>query len=197
MYELSPTYKIRLFKMMIYMFIDDERHGPTIAFKFRGKGDKNSNKNFKYKFIDASARVYSSWMDFKKNNKLPECQVAYPQDGEFKVDANNNILVEFDESPACSVGKKFVRGTDTVAGVVGFATTAVALAGLFFPLTAPLSLGCLIAGSATGFYGATRSTAELVDRSQHEQSINLADAEARLHWMSIATAPLAIAGSGI
>jgi hypothetical protein len=197
MYKLSPSHKIRLYKVMIYMYIDDERQGPTIAFKLQTTIPFGLVKiDTKYVFIDASARVYSSWRDFKKNNKLPECQVAYPMDGEFKVDKNNKILVEFAESPACSVGKKIVKGTDTVAGVVGFATTGIALAGLFCPLTAPVSLGCLIAGGATGIYGAARSTAELVDRSTHEESISLADAEARLHWLSIATAPLVIAGSG-
>jgi hypothetical protein len=67
MYEYSPVkHEIRVFKTMIYIYIDDEKQGPTIAFKFKSKNG--------YVFIDASCRIYSSWKDFKENNKLPECK---------------------------------------------------------------------------------------------------------------------------
>ena len=188
MYEFSPTFDIRVFKTMIYIYIDDEKQGPTIAFKFKSKNG--------YVFIDASCRIYSSWADFKKNNKLPECQVAYPGNGKFDVDGKGNILIDFEESPACSALKKVTKSTDILASVVGVATTAVSIVGLFTPLTAPLAIGCMIAGGSTGIYGLGRSTAQLVDRSKHEESISLADSEARLHWLNIATAPLAIAGGG-
>jgi hypothetical protein len=189
MYEYSPVkHEIRVFKTMIYIYIDDEKQGPTIAFKFKSKNG--------YVFIDASCRIYSSWKDFKENNKLPECQVAYPRNGELDLDQNDNVLIDFEESPACSALKKVTKGTDIAASIVGVATTAVSIVGLFTPLTAPLAIGCMIAGGTTGIYGFSRSTAQLVDRSKHEESISLADSEARLHWLNIATAPLAIAGGG-
>ena len=186
MYDLSPTLDIRVFKTMIYIYINEKNQGPTMAFKFKSKSG--------YVFIDASCRVYSSWADFKKNNKLPECQVAYPKNGEFEIDLNGDVLVDFNESPACSVLKQVAKGTDITAGILGVATTAVGVAGLFFPLTAPIAIGCFVTGAVTGTYGASRSISELVDRKKHEESISLADSEARLHWLNIATAPLAVAG---
>jgi hypothetical protein len=123
-------------------------------------------------------------------------QVAYPRNGELDLDQNDNVLIDFEESPACSALKKVTKGTDIAASIVGVATTAVSIVGLFTPLTAPLAIGCMIAGGTTGIYGFSRSTAQLVDRSKHEESISLADSEARLHWLNIATAPLAIAGGG-
>lgn len=160
-----------------------------MAFKFKAKSG--------YVFIDASCRIYSSWSDFKNNNKLPECKVAYPRNGKYELDTNGDVITYFDESPACSSLKKVAKATDITASVIGVATTVVGVAGLFFPLTAPLAISCFITGGVTGTYGASRSIAALVDRSQHEESISLADSEARLHWLNIATAPLAIAGGGM
>jgi hypothetical protein len=186
MYDLSPTAEIKLFKTMIYIYINEEKEGPTIAFRFKSKDG--------YVFIDASCRVYKSWSDFKENNKLPECQVAYPRDGEFNVDKDGNVLVDYEESPACSTLKAVTKVTDITASVVGVGTTIVGIVGLFTPLTAPIAIASLVAGGTTGLYGAGRSIGQLVDRSEHEESISLADAEARLHWLNIATAPFAIAG---
>lgn len=186
MYDLSPTTEIKVYKTMIYIYVDKEREGPTIAFKFKSKNG--------YVFIDASCRVYKSWDDFKENNKLPECQVAYPKNGEFNIDKNGTILVDYQDSPACSTLKAVTKGADITASVIGVGTTIVGIVGLFTPLTAPIAIASLVAGGATGVYGAGRSVAQLVDRSEHEESISLADAEARLHWLNIATAPLAIAG---
>lgn len=160
-----------------------------MAFKFKAKSG--------YVYIDASCRVYSSWNDFKKNNKLPECRVAYPKNGKYEVDTNGDVVTDFQKSPACSELKQVAKATDITASVLGVATTAVGVVGLFFPLTAPIAITCFITGGVAGTYGASRSIAALVDRSQHEESISLADAEARLHWLNIATAPLAIAGGGI
>jgi hypothetical protein len=188
MYDLSPTAEIRVFKTMIYIYVDEKHQGPTIAFKFKSRKG--------YVFIDASCRVYKSWQDFKENNKLPECKVAYPNNGTFEVNDDGKVIVSFLDSPACSTGTQVLKVTDVTAAVAGVGTTAVALAGLFFPLTAPVSIGLLISGGATGVYSAGRSIAGLVDRSQHEESISLADSEARLHWLNVVTAPLAVAGGG-
>jgi hypothetical protein len=188
MCQLSPTDAIHLYKTLIYIHVNEANEKPTIAFKLKGKNG--------YVFIDASCRVYSSWTDFKKNNQLPKCQVAYPRDGLFQVDGNEELMIDFEESPASSKLSKAVQVADTTSTVVGVATTAIGLVGLLFPVTAPLAIGSFIAGGVVGTYGAGRSLACLKDRSDHGQSVSLADAEARLHWLSLATAPLAIAGGG-
>jgi len=173
-------------KTMIYIYTSDKNEGPTIAFRFKGK------KGFAW--IDASCRVYSSWSDFKENNKLPKCKVAYPRNGIFEVDQSGDVLIDFGESPACSVATAVLKSTDVTAGIAGIGSMAVGVVGLFFPLTAPLALGSMIVGGASGLYGAGRSTHQIIDRSQHEESISLADKEARLHWLNIVTAPLCVGG---
>ena len=186
MYELSPTASIKLYKTMIYIHVNEKNQGPTIAFKFRSKEG--------YVWIDASCRVYKSWNDFKNNNKLPECKIAYPKDGVIDIGNDEKVQVEFGESPACSTAAQVVKGTDITATVIGVGTTVLGIVGLFTPVTAPLAIAGFIAGGTTGLYGAARSTHQLVDRAIHEESISLADSEARLHWLNIATAPLCIAG---
>ena len=187
MLEISGSKNITFFKTMIYLFIDDKKQGPSIAFRLRRKQDD-------YVFIDASCRIYSSWQDFKEKNILPECQVAYPRNGIIGLDQNDQLMIDFDISPAFSSLSQVTKVTDGISAVAGLITTGVAVIGLFYPLTAPLSIGTFVAGGVLGGYGVGRSIYTLKDRADHEQSISLADTEARLHWLNIPTAPFSIAG---
>ena len=58
-------------------------------------------------FLDHSGKIYNTWVDFMKSNKLPECQYCYPVDGWYKRsdgddnddDSNGiNVLVDFSTS---------------------------------------------------------------------------------------------------
>jgi hypothetical protein len=69
----------------------------------------------------------------------------------------------------------------------------VGLTALFTTVAAPILLASAVGGAVTGVYGAGRSVAALVDRDQHQQSINVKDAEARNHWLSVTGSVLGVA----
>ena len=183
---MSPSKDLEITKTMVYIYINDTNQGPTIAFMFKSTdGDV---------WIDASCRIYYTWDDFKNNNTLPSCQVAYPKDGIFDVDNDENVLIDFMESPACFASATAASVGDIAATVAGVASMGVSVVALFNPVTAPIAIGSFIAGGSAGVYGAARSTYKIIDRSNHCESISLADSEARLHWLNIVTAPLAVVG---
>lgn len=63
---------------------------------------------------------------------------------------------------------------------------AVGAAALFTTVAAPLMAAATVGAAATGVYGTGRNIAVLVDRDQHQQSINVTDADARNCWLSLA-----------
>ena len=62
----------------------------------------------------------------------------------------------------------------------------VALTALVTTVAAPLMVASTIGAVATGVYGTGRNIAALVDRGQHQQSVNVTDGEARNCWLSLA-----------
>jgi hypothetical protein len=91
---------------------------------------------------------------------------------------------------------KVAQFLDSTSTFIGVGTTVIGIVGVFVPLPAPLSTGSLIAGGVVVTYGAYRSIATLIDRRDREQSISLADSEARLHWLSLTTSFFAIVSGG-
>ena len=61
----------------------------------------------------------------------------------------------------------------------------VAVAALVTTVAAPVMAASAVGAAVTGVYGAGRNIAALVDRGQHQQSINVTDAEARNYWLSL------------
>ena len=75
--------------------------------------------------------------------------------------------------------------------ICSITTGVVTVGGLMltlFPPTAPIGAATLISSSIVGApgaaYGTGRSIGRLVDRSTHDQSLSLADSEARACWLS-------------
>lgn len=60
------------------------------------------------------------------------------------------------------------------------------MAALFTTVAAPVMAATTVGAAVTGVYGAGRNIAALVDRGQHQQSVNVTDAEARSCWLSLA-----------
>jgi len=53
-----------------------------------------------------------------------------------------------------------------------------------------------VVGLASAGYATARSGAKLVDRSQHEQSINVTNREARGHWLGVAAGTVGLGAAG-
>lgn len=141
-------------------------------------------------FIDAQARVYSSWGSFVENNKLPDCEYCYPVNGEYVAD---KAEVGFAYSPASSLFSKTMDCLDTAGSIASLAAAGVFAAGLMVTV-APVAIAAAgTTAACTGVYGISRSVGTLLDRNKHEQSIGLEDREARSAWLNIGSSAVGVA----
>jgi len=129
--------------------------------------------------------VYRSWQDWLDHEKLPACTYCAPKDGVYKANSENEVELSFHESVACSFGSHAVDVLDGTSRVLSVGATAVGIASLFTPIAGPILHATALTANTAGAYGTGRSIYELTDRSRHNQSVSLADREARGHWLSI------------
>lgn len=71
----------------------------------------------------------------------------------------------------------------TVGGLAATGITIAAVASV--PMLPIIATGALFTGLGCAAYSVGRSTFKLVDRSKHEQTINVTDNEARSHWFGL------------
>ncbi|XP_067013230.2 uncharacterized protein [Anabrus simplex] len=147
-------------------------------------------------FIDSSSRVYKDWDDFLENNVLPKCRYCFPRHGIYQADDEGFVLVDFGKTPASKVSNKVLTVMDVANAGVCLGTTAISIASLFVPVAGPFIATSVVAGSTAGMYGVFRSSKTLVDRAQHNQSIELTDSEARSCWISLAGSVIGTASMG-
>ncbi|PSN56809.1 hypothetical protein C0J52_02676 [Blattella germanica] len=132
-------------------------------------------------FVDFDHRIYQSWNDFLKNNKLPKCFVCYPRDGIY-TEVDGSVDVEFGESPACSLPEKVLNILDITVSVTAAALGVTALA---IPFSSPVVIAAAVGGLASGIFGVSRSARTLVDRHNHGQTLGLNSEEARSSWLGV------------
>jgi hypothetical protein len=87
--------------------------------------------------IDSCPRVYGSWQDYLKCNKLPDLVLCYPRNGVYS--AVNGLEVEFGVSPAEKTGAKFLQCCDIAGSLLGLGAAAAAT--LFVPVALPAIAG--------------------------------------------------------
>ena len=69
-------------------------------------------------FVDTNCRVYQDWEGFLENNCLPKCTYCYPVGGIYNGDENDNVMVEFGQTPASSITNQICNVLDTASTVV-------------------------------------------------------------------------------
>ncbi|XP_039308313.1 uncharacterized protein LOC105206561 [Solenopsis invicta] len=145
------------------------------------------------KYIDLSGRAYKTWADYKENNNLPQCTMVLPKDGFYQPDPSypitedySTVWLEIMDSPACTWTAKLYNGMDITSSVVGICSLGLSVASMFTPL-APVVIASAVAGAGvSGAWTIGRSSQQLIDRSNHEESIYLFDNEAFPHYLGIA-----------
>lgn len=147
-------------------------------------------------FIDAHSRVYQTWNQFMKENKLPGCEYCYPLEGTYSRPSKDEAHVGFALSPACSLLNKATDCLDTAGTVVSLAAAAVFAAGTFAAVAPGVTAAALTSAACTGVYSITRSASSLYDRKKHEQSVGLKDPESRSAWISIGSSAVGVATVG-
>jgi hypothetical protein len=140
------------------------------------------------KFVDNEGRIYSSFEDWKNNNKLPAGNMTYPANGHL----SSKVELETKDTPATpdTAWKKIKNGLNDAALVGGTIAGGAIILGSD-GILAPVVLG---AASAWTTY---QSISALNDRADHGQSINpLTDPGARAAWLAIGANGLNLATLG-
>ncbi len=132
------------------------------------------------RFVDNQGRRYDSFDDWKANNKLPSGQMEFPASGHLTAGSDGRPVMDGAHTPAT---------VDTAWKAIGhFADTAALVGGVIAGGAAILGTGGLatpVVIAAAGAWGAYRSGSALMDREQHDQSINpLSNSQARGLWLS-------------
>lgn len=143
-----------------------------------------------FSYVDISGRIYSSFENFLKDNKLPPSILCYPEGGVVRFDENDEIVAD-----CCKVGEaNAVKGVvDMFVGVVG----AAGAVGTIFA-TGGLAVPFVLVSCGSALYTTGRSIEKLVDASAHGKSVNpFEDAEARNNWLLMSANLLTFASLGI
>ncbi|SPP76871.1 uncharacterized protein LOC117580214 [Drosophila guanche] len=147
-------------------------------------------------FVDENGRVYPNWASYVATNELPDGVMVAPERGIYKI-VHGQVRLDKYTTPAGSTKKKVLGYLDTGSAIGGFAAACIPVAAfLTLPVSAPLMAAAGAVGLATAGYATARSSAKLVDRSQHEQSINVTDREARGHWLGVIAGTVGLGAAG-
>jgi len=173
---------------------------PFMVPVFRVFTGQNSELKDLSKYVDTNGRIYKDWNSWKANNRLPKVEYCYPKNGfyscdetEYVFDAEKAPLLEFGESPACSLGSKAAGVTDVVSGVTSLASGAIVAASLITPVGASILAGTAIAGGVSAVYSTLRSANRLYDKGVHSESLK--DLESIASWLAIIATPLNFASA--
>ncbi|XP_017035114.1 uncharacterized protein pst [Drosophila kikkawai] len=159
-------------------------------------GTSSDSSNCCNVFVDDNGRVYQNWEQYVASNELPAGVMVAPERGIYRV-VRDQVRLDKYVTPAGSTNRKVLGYLDTGSAVGGFAAACIPIAGLLtLPVSAPAMAIAGVMGLACAGYATARSGARLVDRSQHEQSISVADREARGHWLGVVAGGVGVAAAG-
>lgn len=150
------------------------------------------------RFVDNTGRRYENFDDWRQNNKLPPGHMTYPEGGHLTVDDNGAVRLGEGNTPETvdSFGEHLEGALDTAALVGGVIAGGILIVGSG-GLATPVVVGAGAVAVGAGAWGAYRSGSELVDRSQHGQSINpLEDSQARNLWLNLGASALSVGAFG-
>ncbi|XP_043476194.1 uncharacterized protein LOC122507508 [Leptopilina heterotoma] len=166
----------------------------------RSENDNEEIKNEIY-YIDDNVRVYKSWEGYLENNILPPCKMVVPFNGEYQGDKCEQwseemsyVKVEIHRSPAYR--NKVLPILDTSSTLLSVAGMTVCAASLFTPIGVVAAAAGGIGLGVSSLWSIGRSSHTLIDRSKHEQSINITNREGFTCWFTIASSTLAFASAG-
>ncbi|CAL7933154.1 unnamed protein product [Xylocopa violacea] len=155
-------------------------------------------------YIDGDGRVYKSWDDYVKNNRLPECTMILPKSGSYRYDPNykitkccSTVWIEVADSPACTTKNKILKGVDIAANTVSICGTIGLSVASFLTPIGPLAVTAgLVYGGVSGSWIIGRSMQKLVDLATHKQSIAPINKNALPAWLGIGSTVLALGANG-
>lgn len=134
------------------------------------------------RFVDNLGRTYNSFDQWKTENQLPAGKMVYPKDGHLTPDAKTEAA----NTPAVvdTPSEYAVKTLDTAAlvgGTIAGGAIIIGSGGTLAPVVA----------TGAGIWMGYRAGEALVDRYQHNQSINpLTNSDARNQWLVLGASTL-------
>lgn len=149
-------------------------------------------------FVDEMARVYNSWDDYVNGNTVSRQILIAPNRGVYSKRNTTSDWLEVFPSPDCGIGSTVIRSADVGTTIASLGSSGILIASIASaPIAAPLLAGAVVVGIGCGAYSMIRSSYSLFDRNRHEQSISLADSEARGSWFGVVGGAAGMAAGGI
>ncbi|XP_039487580.1 uncharacterized protein LOC120449263 [Drosophila santomea] len=159
-------------------------------------GTSSDSSNCCNLFIDEVGRVYQNWEQYVQTNELPAGVMVAPERGIYRL-VRDQVRLDKYQTPAGTTNRRVLGYLDTGSAVGGFFAACVPIAALLtLPVSGPVMAVAGAVGLASAGYATTRSASRLVDRSQHEQSINVTDREARGHWLGVTAGAVGLGAAG-
>lgn len=150
------------------------------------------------RFVDNTGRRYENFQDWRENNALPPGHMVYAEDGHLTAGADGQVRLGEGNTPDTvdSFGEHLTSALDTAALVGGVIAGGVLIIGSG-GLATPIVVGAGAVAVGAGAWGAYRSGGELLDRSQHGQTLNpITDGEARSLWLQLGANALSVGAFG-
>ncbi|KAL9873419.1 uncharacterized protein ACN2A1_014497 isoform 1-T2 [Glossina fuscipes fuscipes] len=139
-------------------------------------------------YVDEIGRVYQNWESYINENVLPPGIMVAPNRGVYNFE-NDEVVLRSYTTPN---GKSKVMLWDTVQKATTIATSCVSLAVSVLPISPPIVTAVNCFAYTMGTTSVFLSATNLVDRSNHEQSIDIIDRDARSSWLSVASGVVGI-----
>lgn len=161
--------------------------------------EENDSENCCMLFVDETARVYNTWEAYVNNNNLPRGIMVAPKRGVYVTETDTErVIVSLFRTPSSSPASILIGRVDIGSTFAGLGSSLVLIGSLFAPVVlAPVVAPAVAVGVGCGAYSVGRSVWSLFDRSNHEQTINPRDAEARANWFGVAGGATGMAAGGI
>ena len=149
-------------------------------------------------YVDHTGRVYNNWANYLNDNTFNCSWICVPKNGKYTSDEDN---FKFYDQTNRGYVLQVTDKASTVTSIVTGISSLVGLGLLVFPPTAPIGATVLtysaVVGTPAALYGTGRSIGTLVDRVQHDKSINpFHSTEARGCWLVTAASVLSIGSMG-
>ncbi|XP_026832927.1 uncharacterized protein LOC6544430 [Drosophila erecta] len=159
-------------------------------------GTSSNSANCCNLFVDELGRVYQNWEQYVAKNELPAGVMVAPEKGVYRL-VRDQVRLDKYITPAGTTTSMVLGYMDTGSAIGGLGAACVPIAALLtLPVSAPVMAIAGVVGLVSAGYATTRSGSRLVDRSQHEQSINVTNREARGHWLGVASGTVGLGAAG-
>lgn len=163
--------------------------GPVNLQLYRVDGEQGQQK-----YVDNQGRVYDNFEAWRTENKLPPGKMTFPADGSLN-NGDPKLVTENTPQTSDTFWEKAGDVADVAALVGGVVASGVIILGSG-GLATPVVTAAWAVSIGSAAYSGGVAASELMDRSEHGQSLALSDPDARAAWLDLGASALTMGGAG-